>query len=179
MTADPAAYLVNVASTVPVHCTKPASGSNSGHLQHCLPLIFIKSISKSRLYLHLSRLSTLYPCSSSPAPSLQAANMDALYVLRRLLFCALLVCNGCYGHLPGHMQPLGSHRDPEPVRRIDHMPSPTEFYEDFMKPKVPVIFEGLLLEEEVLHNWQSDDYLRYVWTRVVLCITRVLCPIGV
>jgi len=26
----------------------------------------------------------------------------------------------------------------------------------------PVIFEGLVVEQEVFKNWQNDDYLRYV-----------------
>ena len=64
-------------------------------------------------------------------------------------------------NLPGHMQPLGSHMEPELVRRLDHMIPPPEFYEDYVVPKRPVIFEGLLSQTDVLKNWQSDDYLRY------------------
>ncbi len=81
-----------------------------------------------------------------------------------LLFALLLLCSECSAGdkaLPGHMQPLGSHMEPELVRRIDHMPSPSEFYENFVRPKIPVVLEGLMSGQEVLRNWQSDDYLRY------------------
>ncbi len=84
------------------------------------------------------------------------------------LLCVVLVCHGA---LPGHMQPLGSHMEPEPVRRLDYMPSPQEFFEDFVRPKVPVVFEGLLLQQEVFRNWQSDDYLRYVCGRRVVTLS--------
>ncbi len=90
-------------------------------------------------------------------------------ILGEMFLCALLLlCNGCTAGdeaLPGHMQPLGSHMEPEVVRRIDHMPTPREFWEDFVRPKIPVVLEGLMSGEEVLRNWQSDDYLRYVQTR--------------
>ena len=75
-----------------------------------------------------------------------------------------LCCSGGEDTPPGHMQPLGSHMEPELVRRIDHMPSPQEFYEEFVRPKVPVVLEGLMAKQEVIKNWQSDDYLRCVYT---------------
>ena len=61
---------------------------------------------------------------------------------------------------PGHMQPLGSHMEPKPVTRISHMPTPQEFHK-FVALKRPVIFEGLMSNQQVIKNWQSDDYLRY------------------
>ena len=62
---------------------------------------------------------------------------------------------------PGHMQPLGSHMEPKPVTRINYMPTPQEFNQKFVSRKQPVIFEGLMSNQEVIKNWQNDKYLRY------------------
>lgn len=62
--------------------------------------------------------------------------------------------------LPGHMLPLGSHMDPEPVRRISHLPSPMEFYEGFVVPKTPVVIEGAMKGSAVWKDWQNDQYIR-------------------
>ena len=67
---------------------------------------------------------------------------------------------------PGHMMPLGSHMTPELVRRISHLPSPKEFHENYVVPKMPVIMEGALRGSPVWRKWQDDQYLRYnkwVW----------------
>ena len=61
---------------------------------------------------------------------------------------------------PGHMQPLGSHMEPKPLTRINYMPTPQEFNRKYVSPKQPVIFEGLMSNQEVIKNWQSDEYLR-------------------
>ena len=61
---------------------------------------------------------------------------------------------------PGHMQPLGSHMEPQMVDRIAHVPFPEEFYHEYMQLKKPVVFEGLLKRTDVLRNWQRDEYLR-------------------
>ncbi len=62
--------------------------------------------------------------------------------------------------LPGHMQPLGSHMEPKQIAKINYMLTPREFQEKFVKPKKPVVFEGLMSDLDVIKNWQSDDYLR-------------------
>ena len=62
---------------------------------------------------------------------------------------------------PGHMQPLGSHMEPKPLTRINYMPTPQEFNRKYVSPKQPVIFEGLISNQEVVKHLQSDDYLRY------------------
>lgn len=84
-----------------------------------------------------------------------------------LLVCCMLTEVSCVeeekpseSSLPGHMQPLGSHMEPELVRRLDHIITPQEFYEDFVLPKKPVVFEGLMSNTDVVKNWQSDEYLR-------------------
>jgi len=64
--------------------------------------------------------------------------------------------------IPGHMQPLGSHMEPRlVVKRIQHIPTPQEFNDEYVRNSQPVIFEGLMREQEVIKNWQNDDYLRY------------------
>ena len=64
--------------------------------------------------------------------------------------------------LPGHMQPLGSHMPPEYVKRLSEIPSPSQFVEQYLHPKQPVVFEGLVKDLDVRRNWASDDYLRCV-----------------
>ena len=62
--------------------------------------------------------------------------------------------------LPGHMQPLGSHVTPEYVKRVSEVPRGSEFVEQYVHPKQPVIFEGLIKELHVRKNWANDNYLR-------------------
>ena len=63
--------------------------------------------------------------------------------------------------LPGHLQPLGSHMPPEYVKRVSDVPTPSQFVEQYVRPKQPVIFEGLIKDLEVRKNWADDDYLRF------------------
>lgn len=72
----------------------------------------------------------------------------------------LLLLGRCYAELPGHLQPLGSHMDPELVRRTGHLPSPLEFYENYVAPQTPLIIEGALKGSTVWKDWQSDQYIR-------------------
>ena len=62
--------------------------------------------------------------------------------------------------LPGHMQPLGSHMSPEYVKRVSEILRGSEFVEQYVQPKQPVIFEGLIKDLRVRKNWASDNYLR-------------------
>ena len=64
--------------------------------------------------------------------------------------------------LPGHMQPLGSHVTPEYVKRVwGEVLRGSEFVEQYVHPKQPVIFEGLIKNLTVRKNWANDNYLRY------------------
>jgi hypothetical protein len=64
--------------------------------------------------------------------------------------------------LPGHMQPLGSHVTPEYVKRVwGEILRGSEFVEQYVHPKQPVIFEGLIKNLTVRKNWANDNYLRY------------------
>ena len=64
--------------------------------------------------------------------------------------------------LPGHMQPLGSHMPPEYVKRVSGLPTPTQFVEQYLHTKQPVIFEGLIKDLDVRKKWADDNYLRFV-----------------
>ena len=74
---------------------------------------------------------------------------------------------------PGHMEPLGSHRPPEPIERLVVPPSPLEFAE-YVSRRQPVVIEQLLANTEVLKNWQSDNYLR--WSQVCIRLPFSLSP---
>ena len=67
--------------------------------------------------------------------------------------------------LPGHMQPLGAHMPPEYITRVSSYPTPSQFVEQYIQPKQPVIFEGLMKDLDVRKNWANDDYLRSVYQR--------------
>ena len=62
---------------------------------------------------------------------------------------------------PGHMQPLGSHMTPEYVKRVlGEILRGSEFVEQYVHPKQPVIFEGFIKNLIVRKNWANDNYLR-------------------
>ena len=63
-------------------------------------------------------------------------------------------------HPPGHMQPLGSHRPMAgEIERIDYVPDPVTFYEEYVAKERPVIFTGAVLGTPALTEW-SDQYLK-------------------
>ena len=64
--------------------------------------------------------------------------------------------------LPGHMRPLGSHMPPEYVKRVTELATPTQFVDQNLHPKQPVVFEGVIKDLDVRKNWANDDYLRSV-----------------
>ncbi len=95
-----------------------------------------------------------------------------------LLFLALLLQLRCipgtdHEGLPGHMQPLGSHMDPEPVRRVSHLPTPREFYEGYVATKTPLVIEGALKGSPVWKNWQDDGYIRSIINNIVRPTTLI------
>ncbi len=60
----------------------------------------------------------------------------------------------------GHMQPLGAHRDPDPVeeRSVDQLPTPLEFWNDFLMPSKAVVFRGAAKKFPGASLW-TDSYL--------------------
>jgi len=64
--------------------------------------------------------------------------------------------------LPGHMQPIGSHRQPEEsIEVLTHVPDPLEFYDKYMTTHTPVLFKGAIAGTPALTRWSDDEYLRY------------------
>ena len=63
--------------------------------------------------------------------------------------------------LPGHMQPIGSHRPPEEsISVLPYVPNPLEFYEEYVTAHTPVLFKGAILDTPALTKWRDDEYLR-------------------
>ena len=71
--------------------------------------------------------------------------------------------------LPGHLKPLGSHRDPDPVDevQVDEIPSPQDFYEKYVKPSRPLVFRGAAKKFPAFTKW-TDDYLSEKYPKVEL-----------
>eukprot|EP00794_Sanderia_malayensis_P006809 gene6809-7578_t len=60
----------------------------------------------------------------------------------------------------GHMQPLGAHRDPDPVPEfaLGSYPTPEDFWKKFVKPAMPAVFRGGAKSFGGYTKW-TDDYL--------------------
>lgn len=88
--------------------------------------------------------------------------MDGIYrhVACLLCFTIFIAKARNYELHPGHHLPLGSHVAPITVKRLTYLPSPTEFYQNFVEKRLPVVMEGAMTASKVFNNWQSDDYLR-------------------
>jgi len=63
--------------------------------------------------------------------------------------------------LPGHMQPIGSHRPPEESIEVrTSVPNPLEFYDKYMTKHIPVLFKGAIAGTPAVTSWNDDQYLR-------------------
>ena len=62
--------------------------------------------------------------------------------------------------LRGHLEPLGSHRDPEQVPEFKrgNYPKPEEFWKNFVKPSKPAVFRGGAGDWVGFTKW-TDEYL--------------------
>ncbi|CAB3977741.1 Hypothetical predicted protein [Paramuricea clavata] len=77
------------------------------------------------------------------------------------LFIPLLftLCSTTNGDLTGHLQPLGSQVPPVgDVLTLTEIPSPQEFFDQFVKPGKPVVFKGAATKTPAYELW-TDDYL--------------------
>ena len=65
----------------------------------------------------------------------------------------------CGGSEPprGHMQPLGSHTEPQLIPRTTAIPTSPEFHEKYVKLSSPVILEGILNSTRLLETWGDDQ----------------------
>ena len=87
-------------------------------------------------------------------------NKCILFVITLLSVVTIFRTRGDVVHLPGHMQPLGSHRPMEgEIERIDYIPDPVTFYEKFVQESRPVVMEGAVKDTTPLKMW-TDEYLK-------------------
>ena len=78
-----------------------------------------------------------------------------------LLQIVIVVIGSDNGGLPGHMQPIGSHRPPEEsISILSYVPDPVEFYEEYLLMQTPVLFKGAIAGTPALTKWKDDKYLR-------------------
>lgn len=78
------------------------------------------------------------------------------------LFIPILLSISSNGneHLPGHLQPLGLQTPPVGgVLTVNNIPSPEEFFYQFVKPGKPVLFKGAASKTPAYQQW-TDNYLR-------------------
>ena len=79
-----------------------------------------------------------------------------------ILLQVAIVVIGNEDDLPGHMQPIGSHRPPEEsISILPYVPDPLEFYEKFIMLKTPALFKGAIADTPAVTKWINDEYLRY------------------
>ena len=77
------------------------------------------------------------------------------------LLCQLSYSSNIQENFPrGHLQPLGSHREPEAVPEFtrDNYPTPEEFWNNFVKPSKPAVFRGGAKDWLGFTKW-TDEYL--------------------
>ncbi|XP_019619076.1 PREDICTED: lysine-specific demethylase 8-like [Branchiostoma belcheri] len=81
---------------------------------------------------------------------------EAMFVTLLLLFLAT-----GQGEEPpaGHLQPLGAHQPPVgQVESLDYVPTPEDFYHNYIQPGKPVIFRGAAKHHPAFQKW-SDLYI--------------------
>ncbi|XP_070568015.1 tRNA wybutosine-synthesizing protein 5-like [Ptychodera flava] len=59
---------------------------------------------------------------------------------------------------PGHMEPLGSRKQWQPVATLESYPKSEEFFASYVLPSVPVLFKGVAKEYPAFKLW-TDDFL--------------------
>ena len=99
-----------------------------------------------------------------------AAHSSVLGVVVLFVICLRLAFGD---ELPGHMQPLGSHRPMEgEIERINNIPDPVTFYEEYVVPKRPVVLAAAIANTPPLTRW-TDEYFKCVCVCVCVCMCGV------
>ncbi len=62
----------------------------------------------------------------------------------------------------GHLQPLGSHREPDTIEERYDIPSPLEFWSNYVKISKPVVFRGAAKHSKAYRLW-NDKYLKEMY----------------
>ena len=61
----------------------------------------------------------------------------------------------------GHLQPLGSHREPSvSIEELDFSPSSEDFYREFLLKRKPVLLRGAAKDWPAYQRWWDKDYVR-------------------
>lgn len=59
----------------------------------------------------------------------------------------------------GHLEPLGSHRAPDAIEERHDIPTPLEFWSNYVKISKPVVFRGAAKHSKAYKLW-TDEYLK-------------------
>jgi hypothetical protein len=59
----------------------------------------------------------------------------------------------------GHQEVLGSHREPDTIEERYDIPTPLEFWSNYVKISKPVVFRGAAKHSKAYKLW-SDEYLK-------------------
>ncbi|EDO48553.1 predicted protein [Nematostella vectensis] len=71
----------------------------------------------------------------------------------------MVVSTDTSSHLTGHMGKFGTQRPPElDTPELYDVPHPREFWEEYVKPRRPVLFRGAAKHSRAFHHW-TEDYL--------------------
>lgn len=76
--------------------------------------------------------------------------------------CKISCSNVKEGAFPkGHLQPLGSHRDPENdlIDELHEIPSAKDFWEKYVKTSKAVVLRGAAKHSPAFSKW-TDEYLK-------------------
>jgi len=77
-----------------------------------------------------------------------------------LFFTSYIFNTNANYNLPGHLQPLGSHRPPMHVDVLFSQLDPIEFFDNYVKASKPVLFKGAARSFPSFMVWKNDSYLK-------------------
>ena len=90
------------------------------------------------------------------------------------LLCCMLIINFywsrsrlcCLGDIqdllnhPGHLKPYGSHGEVRHLDEIDHFPSTSEFFENYVSSSTALIMRGVVKDSKAYKEWTDEYFLR-------------------
>ena len=83
-----------------------------------------------------------------------------LLAFNLLYFLPRNFANKSEGIFPkGHLEPLGSHRAPDAIEERHDIPTPLEFWSNYVKISKPVVFRGAAKHSKAYKLW-TDEYLK-------------------
>lgn len=83
-----------------------------------------------------------------------------LYVVLHLTFGVMVAAEEDYGIPVGHLKPFGSHRPPDvPIEETEIIPDPWTFWENYVKPEVPLLLRGAARKSPAFTLW-TEEYMK-------------------